>query len=445
MSPSSSVYSFLFFVTITAANTVPPGALLHLKEAIIDGSSASKLSSQSHVIEKLFNFLIIFCFKMWECNIRLQRDLGNPQPLYLRSDNGQFLFPQTSAGVIELNNNETVDIFCPSGFRGRLETQKNKTISAQCVSGSRFRVGDQQFAFNEFACRQMPQHRQRRTNQTCTNGQIVEIGFQTEKTWLKLITVCHNTTIASTRWVHYYQNPANQGFQRGFPRIGFIQGDLYNGLNVNNLYTRFVQRQTISKILGSEQLGADLVQQNGDLFLSRGHLAARSDYIFGTHQQASFYFSNAAPQWQTFNGGNWAVLEAHLKRYVDRQNINIEIYTGTYGVVTYRDVQGVPREIYLASNETERRIPVPKVYYKVAIDYSRLAGVAFIGVNNPYATMEDILSDYTYCENVMDKINYIPWNSTNTLPGYLYACSVNEFAKFIGELPELPKIDKLLV
>lgn len=375
----------------------------------------------------------------------MQRDLGYPQPLYLSSDDGQFLLPETSAGIIELNQNESVDVFCPSGFRDRFEGYKNKTISAYCVSNKEFRVGDEKIKFNELACIQMPPHEQKLTNQICPNGQIVEIGFQTETNWLKMITVCHNITVASTRWSHYYQKPRNQGFQRGFRRIRFSQGDLYSGLNVNNLYERKVQRQTISKILGSEQLGVDLVPEVGDLFLSRGHLAARSDFIFGLQQQGTFYFTNAAPQWQTFNGGNWAILEANLKRYVDSQNMEIEIYTGTYGVVTYKDVEGIPREIYLASNGTDRRIPVPKVYYKVAIDYSRLAGIVFIGVNNPYATMEEILSDYTYCEDVMDKVKYIPWNRENIQRGHLYACSVNEFAEAIGHLPALPTITKLLL
>lgn len=371
--------------------------------------------------------------------------MGDPQPLYLRSDNGQFLFPQTSAGYVEVNNNESVDVYCPSGFRDRFNEHKNKTLSVYCVSGNQFRVGNVKFRFNELRCQRLPPHRTKRTNETCTNGQIIEIGFQTEQNWLKLITVCHNFTFSSTHWVHYYQNPENQGLQQGYPRIRFIQADLYEGLNVEKLYSRYVQRQTISRILGSEKLGADLVAETGDLFMARGHMAARSDFIFGTHQQATFYFINVAPQWQTFNGGNWVAVEHNLKRYVDRKNINIQIYTGTYGVVTYKDINGVPREIYLASNGTERRIPVPKIYYKIAIDFSRLAGVVFVGINNPYATKEEILTDYTYCEDVMDKINYIPWNRQNITLGHIYACNVNEFADAIGELPKLPIINQLLV
>lgn len=374
----------------------------------------------------------------------MNRDLGSPQPLYMRSDNGQFVFPSTSAGIIELNQNESIDLFCASGFRGTLESHKNKTITAYCVSETKFRVDQKNFEFNEFACHVLPPHQPKRTNRTCTNGQILEVGFQTETNWLVQLTICHNFTYGSTRWVQYTQNPWNQGYQQNFPRIRFIQGDLYEGLNVEKLYSRYMQRQTISKILGSDELGADLVADMGELFLSRGHMAAKSDFVFGSHMLATFYFINVAPQWQSFNGGNWAVLESYFKRFVDRRNISVEMFTGTYGVVEYRDVNGVPREIYLASNGTDRRIPIPKVYYKVAIDHKRRTGVAFVGVNNPYATMEEILKDYVYCENVMDQIKYIPYRP-NLQAGYMYACAVNDFAKAIGELPDLPVIEKLLV
>lgn len=261
----------------------------------------------------------------------------------------------------------------------------------------------------------------------------------------RLYTVCHNVDDGVTRWVHYTQNPENQGFQRAFGNIDFIQGPLfYSGLSVNNLYTRNQQRRTIATILGSDRLAGELIQPSGDLFLSRGHLAARSDFIFGNHQLASFYFVNAAPQWQSFNGGNWATLEDHLKRYIARRNINTEIYTGTFGLLTFPDIRGVHQPIHLSVANNRRRIPVPQVFYKVVINARNRAGIAFIGINNPYASLQDIQRNYTLCRNVMERVNYIPW-SRNLRLGYLYACSVSEFARAIGHLPQLPPTDNLLL
>lgn len=213
---------------------------------------------------------------------------------------------------------------------------------------------------------------------------------------------------------------------------------------MDNLYSQREQRRTVARILGSDQLAGELIHANSELFLSRGHMAASSDFIFRNHQLASFYFVNAAPQWQTFNGGNWNTLEQYLKRYVACRNINTEIYTGTYGVVTYKDIRGEDQEIHLSACNNARRVPVPKVYYKVVIDVRNRAGIAFIGVNNPYVALPEILRDYTYCRNVMDRVTYIPW-SRHLRMGHLYACSVNEFARAIGDLPQLPPTDRLLV
>lgn len=72
---------------------------------------------------------------------------------------------------------------------------------------------------------------------------------------------------------------------------------------------RDVQRDTCSAILQSKPLCLNLMPKNGNIFLARGHLAARSDFIYIAHQRATYNFLNVAPQWQSFNGGNWAILE----------------------------------------------------------------------------------------------------------------------------------------
>lgn len=72
------------------------------------------------------------------------------------------------------------------------------------------------------------------------------------------------------------------------------------------MYTQVEQRRTIAQFVG--QTLADRYVTSHQ-FLARGHLAAKSDYVFATGQRASFYFINAAPQWQPFNAGNWNSLE----------------------------------------------------------------------------------------------------------------------------------------
>lgn len=350
------------------------------------------------------------------------------------------MLPRTSAGIIRLNQNAAIELFCSHGFRNI--TADNSMI-VRCVEDTSFAINGAVMDFSEIACNAMPAHTARRTNRTCRNGEIAEIGYNVGSKWLNLMDVCHEPILAATRWVHYHQNPWNRGFQRGFPRIPFIQGDFFDRLPVNTLYTRARQRYTIGNILGSQDIARAIVQETGDLFLARGHLAARTDYMFGSHQQGTFYFLNAAPQWQTFNAGNWERVESGLRNQVDRMNWNIEVYTGTYGVLRLKDAFGEPHELYL--DHHSKRIPVPKIFYKVAIEHSLKAGIVFIGVNHPYVTHDEIKMDFTYCNDVSDRVDYIPWNRQSIRVGYSYACEVADFAKRVIDLPALPMVNRLLV
>jgi DNA/RNA endonuclease G (NUC1) len=86
----------------------------------------------------------------------------------------------------------------------------------------------------------------------------------------------------------------------------------------------------LSTILGSTEIGNQLIAPTGDLFLSRGHLTARVDFVFATQQQATFWLTNAAPQWQTFNGGNWNTLEMNVRTFIGQLNRDLIMYTGTW-------------------------------------------------------------------------------------------------------------------
>ena len=65
------------------------------------------------------------------------------------------------------------------------------------------------------------------------------------------------------------------------------------------------QRETIAELVGSQELAEEYIQaQNTNIFLSRGHLAPNSDFIFYSWMDATYHFINVAPQWQCFNGSN---------------------------------------------------------------------------------------------------------------------------------------------
>ena len=76
------------------------------------------------------------------------------------------------------------------------------------------------------------------------------------------------------------------------------------------------------------------------------------------NQDATYYFTNVAPQWQGFNAGNWLDLENAVRDFVDNRNLDLVVYTGTNGVMELDDVNGNKVPILLYPEDD--RLPVPK-------------------------------------------------------------------------------------
>lgn len=171
--------------------------------------------------------------------------------------------------------------------------------------------------------------------------------------------------------------PSHDSFQRAFPRPSFIQGTFFPGKDIDRLYTRVTQRKTIAETVGSKELSYELVHERGDTFLARGHLAARVDFIYGTQQRSSFWFINAAPQWQHFNAINWALIEDASRILAADRRIFLDVYTGTFGVTKLRDINGVMQPIFL--DIKTQQVPVPQIYYKILIEKSSSSGIVLIG------------------------------------------------------------------
>lgn len=117
---------------------------------------------------------------------------------------------------------------------------------------------------------------------------------------MPVLEICHDVKTGSTKWAHHMLKPNNAYHQRNVERIFFIQGPFYRGLRPDSLYSKFVQRKTIARILGSEELASQIVQDDSELYMARGHLAAKADYVFASQQLATFYYINAGKFQQFF-------------------------------------------------------------------------------------------------------------------------------------------------
>lgn len=162
---------------------------------------------------------------------------------------------------------------------------------------------------------------------------------------------------------------------------------------------------------------------------------ARTDFILGPEQRATFTFINAAPQYQTFNALNWEAVEFGTKQFAADRNITLDVYTGTYGVSQFWNNKGDRRNIYIAWPQLQ--IPMPMLYYKILINQADQSGIVFIGVNNIFLTLDEINRDYIICTDIGDSVNYINWRKTDISRGYMYACDVNEFLQRVPHIQGL--------
>jgi len=378
------------------------------------------------------------------CSISVKNDLPDPQPLLLipggSKDGRGFYLPEGADGIVTLATGQSMLLACPGNTNGFKNTNfVNRTALATCDSGTTFFVNSVSYNFSNFACKSYPSHTARYSNSTCYNGtkRHIEIGFEVEADFYKLIDVCFDDVLYTTLYVNATIVSGIAGHQSGIPRPSFVQDSFFPGMSVDNLYTQNTQRQTISGLLGSTQLGDQYIVPSTDYYLARGHYAADADFVYGSQQRATFHFVNVSPQWQTFNGGNWEALESSVRAFADKKKLDLVVYTGTYGVATLPNVNGTETELYLYVNSNNKKaIPVPKFYWKAVYDPKSQAGVVFVGINNPYVSNPQ--GDYLICTDVCSNVSWIQWDQKNIKKGYSYCCEVDDFRSKVKTLPDFP-------
>ncbi|KAK3747244.1 hypothetical protein QZH41_010404, partial [Actinostola sp. cb2023] len=103
-------------------------------------------------------------------------------------------------------------------------------------------------------------------------------------------------------------------------------------------------------------------------YCAKGHLVPNADYGSNAQRTAvTFILTNAAPQWQKFNGGNWMLLEKDVRDYANSVKRKIYVFTGVGGVAPYK---------------MNGRVQAPQYYWKLICDPVIKQMVVFVGKNS---------------------------------------------------------------
>jgi hypothetical protein len=215
------------------------------------------------------------------CSIYVNGDLSDTQPLLIHPGTSSFFYPADSSRYIHLELGQELEIHCTDSFK--VPSGVGALAMAKCVSGNKFQVNGVDYTFSDFACMKIPYHTARKTGRTCFNNAAhAEIGFDIGTRFMRIMEVCHDENTEETYYTKYQLTPASNGYQSGFPRPLFVTGSFFNKKDVDKLYTRATQRETIAGILGSYELASKYIEETSDVYLARGHLAAKVDFIYGS-------------------------------------------------------------------------------------------------------------------------------------------------------------------
>ncbi|KAL7035658.1 hypothetical protein ACKWTF_008493 [Chironomus riparius] len=385
---------------------------------------------------KLVIIAVVLC--LWnchavhaQCTINVNGGLGEPQPILIHPGTSSFYEPVDADGIIRLGLNSQIELYCQTGFTSPSTTAT--LIRVNCTSGNLFTWSGFSMTFNNYMCKAYPSHIAKETGGRCyNNGYLVQVGYQVDTSrFMKVLEVCHDKVTEETYYTKHRFSPANSKFQSGFDRTGWYQGGFFGTKNVDNLYSRTTQRITIAKILNCQSCADTYIHATNDFFMARGHLAAKADFIFGNQQSATMYFINVAPQWQKFNALNWVAVEDYSRKLAATRELDLDVYTGTFGRLRLKNASNAQFDIYLSVNGTNQ-IPAPKLYYKMLVNNADNSGIVLIGVNNPYLTLAEIQSEYVICHDISSQITWtITWQRDNIERGYSYACSVADFLRVV--------------
>lgn len=251
-----------------------------------------------------------FLFEWIDCSLMVSSNSSIPHPFFVDNHNSVILpVLQQSDRIVSLSPGQKVTAAC-FGPGNLILSFGSKAAFEQttCIKDSKLYLNtlDVESTYSDFKCKIQNKDVLIEKGK-CANGEgtIIPVGWKAEGLdFIPLYEMCHDKKRAlnyfSTNYIVGRSADANE---KGYKRPKFSQDIYYPGLKVDSLYTQKEQTKTIAAIVGSPELAAKYVTNSN--FLSRGHLAPNGDFLDWPSQDASFYFMNAAPQWTSFNGGNW--------------------------------------------------------------------------------------------------------------------------------------------
>lgn len=269
---------------------------------------------------KILNKLYAFA----DCSFSLRDDVPATPVILRHQKDVEFFYPNTN-NSIRLAKDGKLVLHCID--RKFEKFDKDRELLVQCIRNTtirvlrkkngRWRMEAGNYALKDLECSGFPKSvvRKQSDSRCYRNSTLYDIGFRINNQFLKVMTACFDDKNATAVYTWYNNTRIHTGHKSGVRRPLFEHDNLYD-FNVSATFSSNYQQKRLHKILKSKSLAKKYVKHDKDHFMSRGHLTPKADFVFGCEQAATFHYINAAPQWQIFNGGNWASVEENVRSLV---------------------------------------------------------------------------------------------------------------------------------
>ncbi|XP_058124238.1 uncharacterized protein LOC131265928 [Anopheles coustani] len=360
-----------------------------------------------------------------ECRVDIKTGLSNQEPLFLRPNN-QLWIPDGPA--LQWNAGESTPIACPGST---IVNTGSPTATITCRGGTFFTLNGQNVNIADVKCVDRPTGSVQNTDQDCGGGAgtLLNVGFEVDRVgFVTYIQSCYNMRTASVIYTRHViaggaiNNKIIDRYRPSFKAQGTPQDH-----EPQSAYLQRGQFARFKQLLGSEDQAKSYITATS--FLSRGHLTPDADGIFRPWKWATYFYVNAAPQWQATNGGNWVVVEDAARTVSGRLNEKVLIFTGAHEILTLPHIDGRQVPITLAAD----KIQAPKWYWKIIKSESKNAAIALVNNNDPFR--ESMSAGEMLCKDVCDQYGWSNQHYSNCSRGYTYCCTVADLRRAITSIP----------
>ncbi|KFB48484.1 AGAP004948-PA-like protein [Anopheles sinensis] len=369
------------------------------------------------------------------CRVNLNGDLTQPNaPLFLKSSSSsrEYELLQPSGAFFEWSTGERVVVGCSTG-KNVLTNIGTGTANLTCIDAQKFSLdgrNSKRLDLSEISCNSPMSGAIMTRNVTCADGtgRIYELGFDVNGLpFVRYFAACYNLEKLSAIYSeHLLTGKLLSHAQIGNTRPSFKVGGIPSKVSLASVYTRKHQQERFATLLGSETLASQYI--NSSSYLAKGHLTPDGDAIVDSWTAATYFFINAAPEWQAINVGNWLRVENAVRKVATQLNDTVLVYTGVHDILRLPGPSGRPVPITLADGGL---VEVPKWLWKVVVHRPTGSGIALITLNNPF-----VAGGETLCEDICSRYGWQQKEFQDVRKGFTYCCAVRDAQKAIKMMPK---------